>query len=269
MSPNGIGFIMSVVFLVIMAFWSSPENPLRYVDPHGGYTVVFGTTLITIISVPWSDAKRFFSMIKVVAKKEFDDRIEVVNLFVEMAAKARTDMTQLTQYTDKIKDPFFKDAVILLTQGLEADSLLRILRRRLEVQKERENAQAMMFKNLGKYPPACGLMGTVFGMIALLGSLGQEGASEKIGPSMSVALAATLYGVIVANLIILPVADNLLSRTQKSIAKREMIVEGILLLKQKMNPVMVREMLLSHLPPIMREQVLGGGGSSGRAPAAA
>ncbi|TWW10732.1 flagellar motor stator protein, partial [Planctomyces bekefii] len=168
-----------------------------------------------------------------------------------------------------VKEPFFRDAVILLSQGFEAEAMLKILRRRLEVQKERETAQAMMFKNLGKYPPACGLMGTVFGMIALLGQLGQEGAAESIGPSMSVALAATLYGVILANVIILPVGDNLLARSQKSIAKREMIVEGILLLKQKTNPVMVREMLLSHLPPALRDGISGGGGSKGGAQASA
>ena len=70
---------------------------------------------------------------------------------------------------------------------------------------------------------------------------------------MSVALAATLYGVILANMLILPVADNLLFRTQKSIARREMIIEGIIMLKQKQTPVMVRELLASHIAPGKRQ----------------
>jgi chemotaxis protein MotA len=260
MGSNALGFGAAIAFLVIMAFWSSPDNPMHYVEAHGLFTVVIGTTIVTVISVPWIEAKMFFKMIKVVMRKEVDDRVDIVNQFVEMAAKARIDMSALAPYVDSTKDPFFKDSISLLVQGMDVDSMMRILRRRLEVQKERENSQAKMFKNLGKYPPACGLMGTVFGMIALLGALGQEGAGDKIGPAMSVALAATLYGVIVANLVILPVADNLMSRTQKSIAKREMIVEGIVYLKQKTNPIMLREMLLSHLPPAMREKVTGAGG---------
>jgi chemotaxis protein MotA len=269
MSTNGIGFILAIVIVVVMAIWTSPDQPGQYLSSHGAFIVVLGTAVIAVISVPIVELKRFFAMVKVVAKKELDDRIEIVNTFVEMAAKVRNDMSALGSYADSVKEPFFKDAILLLSQGFDGDSMVRILRRRLEVQKERENAHAMMFKNLGKYPPASGLMGTVMGMIALLATLGQEGAAENIGHSMSVALAATLYGVILANMVILPVADNLLARTQKSIAKREMIVEGILLLKQKTNPVMVREMLLSHLPPALREQVTGGGGGKGASASAA
>ena len=105
------------------------------------------------------------------------------------------------------------------------------------------------------------LIGTVMGMIALLGTLGQEGAEAKIGPAMSVAMSATLYGVVLANMVILPVADNLLFRTQKMIAKREMIIEGILMIRQQMPPVMIREILLSHLSPHQRlafKRVSGG-----------
>ena len=263
MGSNGWGFIVAVAITVIMALWTGGENAGDYADAHGAFVVIGGTAAIALIAVPWSDVSKFFSMVKLVSRKERDERINVVSMFVEMAAAARSDISSLSGYVDRVKDPFFSDAILLLTQGLDTGSMVKILRRRLEVQKERENAQAAMFKNLGKYPPACGLMGTVMGMIALLSTLGQPGASENIGPAMSVALAATLYGVIVANMLILPVADNLMSRTQKSIAEREMIIEGILLLKQKTNPVMVREMLLSHLPPAMREQVTGGRGGAG------
>lgn len=267
MGSNGYGFIAAAAILVIMAVWTAPDKPLMFLDAHGAFVVVVGTAAITVMSVPWHEAKQFFKMVRVVTRKETDDRVEIVNLFVEMAAKARVDIAALAPYADQAREPFMRDAITLLIQGVDADAMMKILRRRLEVQKERENSQAKMFKNLGKYPPACGLMGTVFGMIALLGSLGQEGAAEKIGPSMSVALAATLYGVIVANLVICPVADNLITRTQKSIAKREMIVEGIIYLKQKTNPIMLREMLLSHLPPSMRDQIVGSTAVAGGAKA--
>lgn len=71
---------------------------------------------------------------------------------------------------------------------------------------------------------------------------------------MSVALAATLYGVILANLVILPTGDNLMFRTKQSIAKREMIIEGIVLIKEKTSPILLREILLSHIAAGQRKE---------------
>lgn len=258
MSLNGFGFIFALIVVVITAIWTDPANPLRFLDAHGGFVVLMGTIAIALISVPSTEIKSFFPMLKVVSKKYKDDSIDIVNQLVEMADQARIDMQRLAQFRGKIKDPFLSDAINLMISGYEADAIERILRRRIEVQKERETNQMKMFKNLGKYPPAAGLIGTVMGMISLLSSLGQEGAGERIGPSMSVALAATLYGVMVANILILPVADNLTFRTQKMTAKRQMIVEGILLIKRKTPGILVREMLMSHVPPGARNRVAQG-----------
>lgn len=252
MSTTGIAYLLSIVYLVIAAFWTDREHPLSFLDPHGLFMVFIGTAIISVISVPWEYIKRFFFMIRTVSQRHHDDSVEVLQQVIEVAEVARGDATKAREVVPRIKDPFLKDAVELLAEGFEAAELEHILRRRIEVQKERENSDAKMFKNLGKYPPATGLIGTVMGMIAILGTLGQEGAESKIGPAMSVAMTATLYGVILANVIILPVADNLIFRTQKMIAKRELIIEGIVLIKQRTTPLMVKEMLLSHLPPHQR-----------------
>ncbi len=253
MSSNGIGFILSTIFIFVMAYITLPTMPEKYADFPSFVIVFIGTGIIALISVPFDEMKLFFVMIKIVSRKYHDDSPEIVKTLVEMAEIARIDIQNLRSYAElKVKDPFLKDAVLLLVSGYHPQTLMKILRRRVEVQKERENRQANLFKNLGKYPPACGLLGTVLGMIALLGNLGQEGAGEMIGPAMSVALVATLYGVVITNFLILPVADNLVGRTERSIAKREMIIEGITLMLQKTNPIIVREQLASHLSPGMR-----------------
>lgn len=247
MSSNGVGWILALVTLVVMAFWTSPDKPTQYVDAHGGFVVIVGTIVIAIISIPWADAKRLPKLVQSVAKREKDDAPAAVELLVQMADAARIDIASLRSFKEKTTDSFLQEAIDLLVDGYEAPTIKMVLKRRIEVEKEKETNQMKVFKNLGKYPPACGLMGTVMGMIALLATLGQEGAGEKIGPAMSVALAATLYGVIVANLVILPVADNLMFKTQRSVAKRQMIIEGILLIKQQTSAIIVRKMLSSHL----------------------
>lgn len=253
-SLAGFGYFLSVIFLIVAAIWTNPDRPLQFIDPHAFFIVVIGTTIIAIIAVPFEYIKQFFKMIRVIGRKHHDDKLDLIATMVELAEKVRIDMGRAKEVLPKVRDPFLRDAIGILTEGFSEEEMEQILQRRIEVQKERENSDAKMFKNLGKYPPATGLIGTVMGMIALLATLGKEGAEAQVGPAMSVALAATLYGVILANLIILPVADNLLFRTQKQIASREMILEGILMIKRKMNPVIVREILLSHCSPTLREK---------------
>lgn len=264
MSANAVGFILAVIMMVIMAVWTAPDEPLRFLDAHGAFVVVVGTIVIAMISLPFATLKNFGRCLRVVLRRDRDERVRFVELFAEMAVAARNDLGDLKRYAEGVEDEFLRDAILLLADGLDGDALVAILRRRLEVQKERENAAAKMFKNLAKYPPACGLVGTVMGMIALLSTLGREGAAQKIGPAMAVALAATLYGVLVANFLLAPVADRLMARTQETIAAREMIVEGIILPRERTNSVIIREMMMSHLPPTMRGQVkpLSGGASA-------
>ena len=78
MSSSGIGYIISLLFLAIAAFWTSPDRPLRFLDPHGGFMVFAGTAAIALVAVPWEYVKRFFSMIKVVSKKSNDISVEIL-----------------------------------------------------------------------------------------------------------------------------------------------------------------------------------------------
>jgi chemotaxis protein MotA len=259
MSSTGLAFIATLIYLAAGAFWTSHDKPFQFLDAHGAFMVIMGTTLIALLAVPWEYLKSFFPMLRVVSRKVHDDSAEVLTQLVSAAEKARVDLNGVRDVIPKVTDPFLKDALQILLDGFEMKELETILRRRIEVQKERENSDAKMFKNLGKYPPATGLLGTVMGMIALLGTLGQEGAESKVGPAMSVAMAATLYGVIVANFVILPVADNLMFRTQKVVAKREMIVEGVLLIRKQAPAPMVREILMAHLSPKQRNALKAGG----------
>jgi chemotaxis protein MotA len=109
--------------------------------------------------------------------------------------------------------------------------------------------EANMFKAIGKYPPAFGLLATTLGMIALLQQIGKPGAEKLIGPAMSIGLVGTLYGIALANLVFLPIAEALAEKTEEEIALRKMIIEGAVLLKQRVNPVYMRESLNSYLLP--------------------
>ena len=104
-------------------------------------------------------------------------------------------------------------------------------------------------KSLGKFPPAFGMMGTTIGMIVLLANLGGEDAMKMIGPAMGVCLITTLYGVIIANLFVIPIGENLEVLSRESQIRNEIILEGIKHIMEKSNPILVAEDLNSFLLP--------------------
>src|SRR5690606_20829880 len=106
---------------------------------------------------------------------------------------------------------------------------------------------ALKFKALGKFPPAFGLMGAVMGMIGIMKGLGTPEGQAQVGPGMALALVGTLYGITVANLIILPLAENLMDSAKELKMKNTIIVEGIRLIMEKRNPILLVEELNSFL----------------------
>jgi chemotaxis protein MotA len=149
-----------------------------------------------------------------------------------------------------IKNEFLKEAVTLVVDGVLSEREIRnVLDQRLATIEHHYLHEAQMFKTIGKYPPAFGLLATTLGMIALLQKIGKPGAEKLIGPAMAIGLVGTLYGIALANLVFLPISEALVEKTEEEITLRRMIIEGCVLLKQRVNPVYMRENLNSFLLP--------------------
>jgi chemotaxis protein MotA len=150
----------------------------------------------------------------------------------------------------KTKDEFLNESITLLSDGiLEKEEAVNMLIMRNSNMLEINESEANKFKTLAKFPPAFGMIGTTMGMIALLANLGGEDALKLIGPAMAVALITTLYGALLANLIFIPIAENLMNNSDEIYKKNEIVIEGVKLMLEKTNPIIVAEQLNSYLPP--------------------
>jgi chemotaxis protein MotA len=114
-------------------------------------------------------------------------------------------------------------------------------------------SEAKIFRTMSKFPPAFGLMGTTMGMIALLQSLGDANAKDMIGPSMAIALVATLYGLVLTNFVFIPIAENLTKQTQEDLIARSIVVEGVMLINADKPTRYVEEKAKSFLLPSQRK----------------
>ena len=199
---------------------------------------------------------RIFLMLKIFYRRVIRSyKIEYVDVMKEllMVAEARRKGEPYQTIAPRIKDYFVREGVELLAEGyLEPEKLHEILSIRSMTIYNRYAEDARRFKSLGKFPPAMGLMGAVLGMVALLKEIGKPGAESTVGPAMAVALVATLYGIAFANLIILPVADHLEDGAKELLIKNRLVVEGLKLIAESRNRVIMVEELNSYLLPAER-----------------
>ena len=248
--------VMTVISFVLAAsifLWaalSSTDNPKSFMDLHALVIVIGGTIASTAISF---QLDRAAMMLKVfwarTIRGQKPNYIELIKNLMKLADAYRNESSELEAMVDNLKDPFLKDGMKLLLDELVPPAHLnKILKARNETVYERYSDDAGRFRAMGKYPPAMGLMGAVLGMIALLGGLGKPGAEKTIGPSMSIALVATLYGIAFANLMVIPIGENLTEAAKESRRKNTIIVEGIKLIAAKNNPMVLAEELNYLLP---------------------
>ncbi|MDO9183998.1 MAG: MotA/TolQ/ExbB proton channel family protein, partial [Bacteriovorax sp.] len=149
-----------------------------------------------------------------------------------------------------IKIPFLKEGLELFLDGsLSKDEMVEVLEKRIEIQNGRYRREGNTFKVIGRFPPAFGLIGATLGMIGLLQGLGAPNAFEQLGPAMSVALTSTFWGLVLANVVLLPLGENLYLAAEEDLIIREMVLCGVLLLREKKHPLLVQENLNSYLPP--------------------
>lgn len=169
---------------------------------------------------------------------------------VAKACEAYRTGTSLEELAKKSDDYFLREGLQLMADGfLEYERIVEILEDRAENLNYLRQEDANKIKVLGRFPPAFGMMGTTMGMVVLLANLGTEDALLTIGPAMAVCIITTLYGVIFANLVVIPIGENLVQSSKEVHLKNLVVIEGIKHIMKKSNPVLLTEELNSFLLP--------------------
>lgn len=244
--------MMSGLLVMFFAMSGSTSNLNFFLDIHGILIVCGGTAAAASISFP---LKKIFSLLKVfflrvLGKSNLNFQNEIA-LILELNKKcAQGGLYSLKEQIPQIKHPFLKEGVELLVHNVLTEKEIKnTLEQRIRTVEARYLHEANMFRTIGKFPPAFGLLATTLGMIGVLQKIGQENSQNLIGPAMSVGLIGTLYGIALSNLFFLPIAENLTERTREEMTLRRMMLEGILQMKNQTNPVSLRESLNSFVVP--------------------
>ncbi len=248
-----IATVIGVVFafgMVLMGIMSGGPLTL-FVNVPSLLIVIGGTFGIIFINYPLREVLGLAGVVKNVFFTQPRDAKGLIPTFVDYATRARREgILALESAANELEDPFFKQGLELVIDGLEPQSIREILETEIEHLERRHTKGADILNGLGTFAPAMGMVGTLIGLVQMLQSMSDP---SSIGPAMAVALITTFYGSIMANMIALPMAGKLAMRSKEESLEKGMIIEGIMSISAGDNPRIVERKLHSYLSPSLRE----------------
>jgi len=227
-----------------------------FYDIHALIVIFGGSTAATLIRFPLKEiihglplgAKFAFSM-RNTTQRELVDELAGLAEIVRKQGPIGLEAVE-------VEDQFLAKGIRFIADGYDADFI------RDNLERDRDNFLTHLdegqkiYRAYGDCAPAFGMIGTLLGMVQMFANMTDP---SKLGPFMAVALLATLYGALVANLFCLPLADKLHVKLLEEEISRTLIIDGILMMRDSKSPALIREMLLAYLPEKHRHEEDGAG----------
>ena len=240
---TGLGLLAGGIVLVSLILMGG--NLGMFADAHAFIVIFGGSFSATLIRFPLSSmfhglplGARFAFTMRRISQREMVDEIAAL---ADVARKSGP--VGLEKVTPD--DPFLAKGVRFVADGYDADFI------RDNLERDRDNFLTHLdegqkiYRAIGDCAPAFGMIGTLIGMVQMFANMSDP---SKLGPLMAIALLATLYGALVANLVCLPIADKLHVKLLTEEINKTLIIDGILMIRDSKSPTLVREMLLAYLP---------------------
>jgi chemotaxis protein MotA len=216
--------------------------------------VLGGTFGATLINYPMKD---IVGVLRVVKNAFFHKEIDYIGLIPELmrySRLARKDgILALDKVIHEIDDQFYYEGLRMVVDGIKPEVLKQTLRNEIDFLVARHRVGISIFRTMGQFAPAFGMIGTLIGLIFMLNSLDD---TSKIASSMALALITTFYGAILANILFLPIAGKLKERSTAEILKKEMILAGVMAIQAGDIPTMVEQRMISFLPTDYRRSYM-------------
>lgn len=208
--------------------------------------LVFGGTIgATAVSFGMDQLKKFPVLLRIAFQERNFDSEALIEQIVGLATQARRDsVLSLEENLSSLEDGFLRTGLQMIIDRVDTSVLRDVLENEIYYMEERHRLGVAMFETAGGYAPAMGIIGTVMGLVHVLGNMSSP---EALAPAIAVAFIATLYGVSSANLFWLPIGAKLRNKSNLEITYRHLTVEGLLAIQEKENPKFIREKLLAFL----------------------
>ncbi len=208
--------------------------------------IVFGGTFgAAILQTPYSGLKRAVVLFKWVIRPPSQKFHSGIQCVVSWAMAARKEgLLGLENISENEQDRFSRKGLQLLVDGSEPDVIRHVMETDLIVAEQRDHDAVQFYESMGGYAPTIGIIGAVMGLIHVMQHLADP---SELGPGIAIAFVATIYGVALANLLLLPIANKLKACIKEQSQYRELIIEGIIAIADGENPKAIEMKLSGYL----------------------
>jgi len=239
----GIGLGLAVIVGANVMEGGNPAS-LMLIPP---IILVFGTTvLVSLAGGTIADLKLSLKAARTSLTATVPPATEVVPTVVELAEKARREgLLSLEDKLRDIDDPFLVKGVTMAVDGTDPEELRDILESEVYAKRQEIKQAAKFFGDAGGYAPTIGIIGTVMGLVHVLENLAQP---EELGHLIASAFIATLWGVMSANVIWLPIANRIKRVGELECTRMEIVIEGVAAIQSGSNPRVIAQKLRALLP---------------------
>jgi chemotaxis protein MotA len=211
------------------------------IQPTAALIVLGGTFGAAFVSFPLASIIKAFKDVKKVFLPPKIDHDAVVKDIINYATKARRNgLISLEQEAQSAKDPFIKKGISLVVDGIDPQKLRETLEADIISFEDNTKHSVEFFEAAGGYSPTIGIIGAVLGLIHVMSNLSD---TSKLGAGIAVAFVATIYGLMTANIICLPIGNKLKIRMKEEVLRRVMILEGLIAIQNGENPHFIEQKL--------------------------
>ena len=252
-----IGWVVGIALIIFSIMLGTDPETGKYmietstlsgfVDLPSIGIVVGGTICALLVSYPLSMFKKVPKHMVMMFKDKNDKPTDIIEQIVEFAKEARINgVLALEEKVNGISDTFMKNALMMVCDSVDPEKVQEMMDSELEYLEERHQQCQNFYLKGSDYAPSFGMIGTLIGLINLLGNLSD---SDALAANMAVALVTTLYGSLLSSFIFKPIANKLKVRHESEMLNKNIISMGVQGIVAGDNPNLIQEKLLKLIPP--------------------
>jgi len=242
------------VAMILMSMILGGSGLGVYINVPSVLMVIGGSFGALMISNPLTRILHIMQYVNIVMREQRYPLEQTISSLISFSERARREgLLVLEDEVEDVQDDFLKNGIQLVVDGTDPEIIKTVLFNDVTQLEQRHEAGIKIFGDWGVLAPAFGMIGTLAGLIAMLANLDDP---DAIGSGMALALITTMYGSMLANLVLIPIKNKLMDRHNDEMLLREIMIEGILSIQAGDNPNILKYKLVSFLDPNRRREML-------------
>jgi chemotaxis protein MotA len=232
-----LGLLLAVAG-ILGGFWLENGRPHQMLGLSAALIVFGGCFGATLVANSPALVRGAAARLADVFREPATGHAQTIEDIAGYAAKARKNgLVSLEKEAAAIPDPFLRKALMLAVDGADLQELRSMMELEIDLAEQQMEREAGVFESAGGFAPTIGIIGAVLGLILVMEDISDI---TKVGHGIAAAFVATIYGVGVANLFLLPAAHKIKLRAGAVRERRELILEGVTAIVEGMNPKLIR-----------------------------